>query len=203
MNHSTPMNHSARTNHATPMDHSTPMSALDAAHVVARKLSSNHTEREDLASVALLGLLEHANRHAIDMKEALAEPHWRVLQCRAMDRVRMQSRRRTRWQRLAASYVEPRLQTAPLRDKIDLGTAIERASEGLDAREKLVLERVYLAGETLADVARDQGWSHPAARRRHTGLLRALRSSLCVADAPNRARPGSTGLLVSAAERDA
>ncbi len=176
----------------SPMNQSTPMPALVAAHVVARKLSSNRTEREDLASVALLGLLEHANRHAIDIDVALSEPHWRVLQCRAMDRVRTQSRRRMGWQQLAASYVEPRLQTAPMRDRIDLGSAIARASDELDAREKLVLERVYVAGETLADVARDQGWSHPAARRRHSRLLRALRSSLCEADPADGSRAGAT-----------
>lgn len=152
--------------------------AIAAARTIGRRLSRNRAEREDLASAALLGLLEHAHRHALNADEVLKEPHWRVLQSRAMDRVRRQQRQRRGCHLLAETLHEPRILTAPLRDRIDCKRAIERAESGLKEGERIILNRVFFGDENLTEVAREQGWSHSTARRRRKTLLRELRAGV-------------------------
>ena len=152
--------------------------AMHAARLVARRFTSNRVEQEDLAATALLGLLEYADKRAITPQEILADPNWRILQCRAMDRVRQQQRRRRGHQVWATLYTEPQVATAPLRNRLDLGDAVRRAAEVLDPDQHTVLCAVYLGGESLAHVARSEGWSHPSTRRRHDKMLGVLRRSL-------------------------
>lgn len=156
----------------------TPLSAVRAAQIMANRFATDHDERDDIAATALLGLLEYADRHDIDPHAALAEPNWRLLQCRAIDRLRKQRRRRLGLRAWATDQVEPRQETAPLRNHIDVQRAVRRVGERLNTGEQRLIHDVYVEGHTLADVARGEGWSHGTVRRRHKRAIAVLRRSL-------------------------
>ena len=158
--------------------------AIEAARLTARRFSTNPAEQEDIAASALLGLLEHAERNNIDPLVALSQPNWRLMQCRAIDRLRRQGRRGRGQRRWVATHTEPQLETAPLRDQLDALKAVKEAQQHLDTGDLRLLQGYYVEDQTLAEVARDEGWTHGAVRRRHHRVIKKLRDSLKTSATP-------------------
>lgn len=135
-----------------------------------------------MVSDALLGLIEHARRRAIPVEQILDEPNWLVLRCRAIDRLRRRKRRRG-W--IAAYERQPsdeRVDTGPVRDRIDARRALELAGPGLDPGHLAALDVLYVQGGSVTELAAREGWSHPTARRRHAALLKRLRQLAVIGD---------------------
>ena len=164
-----------RTTQSTSHD-TTPLATLRAARTIARRLTSNQQEREDLAADALLGWIEHAHRKKLSDAEMWSQPNWLVLKCRAIDRLR---RRRTISQTLERYSIDPtvsrvtdELETAQLDLKRALGGC------ALSKDDQSVLSVVYSGGGNIQDLARLRGWSHATARRRHRRCLKRLREAV-------------------------
>ncbi|HAN32709.1 MAG TPA: hypothetical protein DCQ06_14040 [Myxococcales bacterium] len=151
-------------------------SALQAAAIVARRLTSDPGQRDDLAADALLGWIEHAKKRGLSSEEMYTNPNWVVLRCRAIDRWRKVRTQTTTLQRFQRDPALNSSMASASVELLDLNRILTKVS--LSADDRAVLQVVYVAGETLQQLADQQGWSHATARRRHHTCLSRLRQTV-------------------------
>ncbi|MCO4759924.1 MAG: sigma-70 family RNA polymerase sigma factor [Myxococcales bacterium] len=150
--------------------------AFTAAQIIAQRLTQDPFEREDLVATALLGLVEYAHSRNLQVEEMLHTPQWKVLKCRAIDQKRRDLRNVRGKMHYLNSQPEGMYDSGPIRNRVDARRVLERAKLG--QRDRAVLNGTYVRGHSLATVARQEGWSDPAARRGHLRLISRLRQAM-------------------------
>ncbi len=155
--------------------------AESIAHGVARQVRRSHDLYDDLYGSAMLAFVECSARFETDRDTPLTGYAAARMRGSAFDLLRREQRLR----RIAQLHNEALehsagtvVDTAPLRNKVDVHHLVERTRRDLPADEAAVLHEVYLSGRQLHEVCQDRGWSRSQGIRRHRDLLVRLRREL-------------------------
>ncbi len=148
------------------------------AQSVARKVRRSQDLYDDLYSCAMLAFVECSARFEPGRDTPLTGYAAPRMRGSAFDLLRREQRLRRVAQRHGEALEHSAgaiVDTAPLRNKIEVHRLVERTRHDLPADEATVLDEVYFSGRPLNEVCHDQGWSRSQGVRRHHDLLVRLR----------------------------
>ena len=154
------------------------------AWTFANETTDNPDLLDDLASEAMLGLIESAQRYeGLDVGKLTtfayhrmrgrvldaASKHARYLAIKNPPKIRQARARKHN----PVKHVI--VNTDRIRARIALQEVVAAARGSLDPREVFLLREMYSVDKPIAMVARQAGWSYGSTRRRHQSALNKLR----------------------------
>jgi RNA polymerase sigma factor (sigma-70 family) len=163
----------------TAIPQQTAASALRMAYAIAgRHSGANAANRDDLASEALLALVECAQRFDPDRGHRLTSFAYPRMRGRALDSLRREARQVRNREAFSRSPHSKSFDTGPLSARADVERVLRDSREQLDSDERRLLTERYWQGKSLAEIARNRGWNEQKARRRHLTIIDKLRCVL-------------------------
>ena len=156
----------------------TAASALRMAYAIAGRHGGNAASRDDLASEALLALVECAQRFDPSRGYQLTSFAYPRMRGRALDSLRREARQVRNREAFSRSPHQRQLDTGPLSARADVGQVLRNSREQLDSDDRQLLAERYWQGKSLAEIARNRGWNEQKARRRHLTIIDKLRCLL-------------------------
>ena len=164
---------------ATGIPSQTAASALRMAYAIAgRHSGANTAQRDDLASEALLALVECAQRFDPDRGHRLTSFAYPRMRGRALDSLRREARQLRNREAFFREAAARQLDSGRLSARADIERVMRNSREQLDSDERRLLTERYWQGKSLAEIARHRGWNEQKARRRHHKIIGKLRSVL-------------------------
>jgi RNA polymerase sigma-70 factor (ECF subfamily) len=119
---------------------------------------ADHTVREDLYQDLVLFILERLDREAFDASRGTFSTWlYRVAWCRCVDQKRREGARRRMRHTSVGDDVPERIDEAPGPDELagtsEVGGVVREALAELSDEERALLDRRFVQGETIADIA--------------------------------------------------
>lgn len=127
-------------------------------HHCISHFEADHTVREDLYQDLVLFVLERLDREAFDAtRGSFSTWLYRVAWCRCVDQKRRESARRRMRVTATGEEVPERIDDAPGPDELagasEVSGVVREALTELSDEERALLDRRFVQGETIADIA--------------------------------------------------